>query len=63
MVAITKYTKAKQAANARYDEKTYREFNIKLRVEDDADIIASLEEAKKQKIPYREWLRKFFEGE
>ncbi len=57
-----KYTTARAEANARYDAKTYKTFLFKLRVDDDADIIASIEEAKEHGINKREWLRGLFEG-
>ncbi len=57
-----KYTTAQAEAAARYDAKTYRVFTFKLRVDDDADIIASIEEAKEHGINKREWLRGLFEG-
>ena len=58
----TKYTQAKQEANARYDSKTYKVYAFRLRIEDDADIIKDIDEAKENGVSYREWLRNFFEG-
>lgn len=56
------YTPARAEANAKYDAKTYQQVNIRLRIKEDADIIASLEEAKQKDISNREWLREIFEG-
>ena len=56
------YTPARAEANAKYDAKTYQQVNIRLRIKEDADIIASLEEAKRKDISTREWLREIFEG-
>lgn len=55
-----KYTEARQQANARYDSKTYKKINIALRIEDDAEIIKSLEEAKTCGLTNREWLISIF---
>ena len=56
------YTPARQEANAKYDAKTYKQVNFRLRLEDDADILESLEEAKKKDISNRQGLRELFEG-
>lgn len=56
------YTKAKAEAIARYDAKTYKKIMIALRLEDDADIIASIEEAKEHGYTLRQWLRQLYEG-
>lgn len=56
------YTPARAEANAKYDAKTYQQVNIRLRIKEDADIIASLEDAKRKDISNREWLREIFEG-
>ncbi len=57
-----KYTQARQEANARYDAKTYKKINIALRVDEDNDIIESIQEAKEKGQTNREWLREIFEG-
>lgn len=56
------YTQAKHEANKRYDRKTYKKINIALRLEDDKDILSSIEQAKEKGINSREWLREIFEG-
>lgn len=56
------YTPARQEANARYNSKTYKQYTIVLRWDDDEDIINSIEAAKKNGLSYREWLREIFEG-
>ena len=60
---MAKYTQAKQEANARYDAKTYKKINIALRREEDAEIINSLDRAKKKGLTNREWLKELYEGE
>ena len=54
-------TKAKLAANRRYDNKTYRKVLFALRVEEDADILRDLDRAQKKGLSRREWLRELFE--
>lgn len=56
-------SQAKRDANARYDDKTYIQVNARLRKDEDADIIASIEEAKKNGQTLREWLRELFDKE
>lgn len=56
------YNSARQEANARYDAKTYKQINFRLRLEDDADIIESILEAQENGISNREWLRELFEN-
>jgi hypothetical protein len=56
------YTPAKRDANKRYDAKTYRKVNIALRLDDDADIISSLDRAKERGLTNRDWLREHFKG-
>ena len=48
---------ARKAANSRYAKKTYKKLTIKVRLVEDADLIASYEEAQKNGITGREWLR------
>lgn len=55
------YNEARAEANARYDAKTYKPVVIKLRKEDDADIISSIEEAKAKGISLREWVRELYD--
>ena len=55
------YNEARAEANARYDEKTYQLVGIKLRKEDDADILRSIEEAKAKGISLREWVRELYD--
>lgn len=59
---MAKNSEALLAATSRYQERTYKSYNFRLRLEDDSDIIESIEEAKEQGISYREWLREIFEG-
>lgn len=56
------YTQAKHEANKRYDSKTYRKINIALRLEEDKDILSSLDEARSRGLTNRDWLREIFEG-
>lgn len=55
------YNAARAEANAKYDAKTYKQINFRLRLEDDADIIKSIENARSQGISNREWLRNIFD--
>lgn len=56
------YNEAKRISNERYDSKTYKQINFRLRLEDDADIIESILEAQENGISNREWLRQLFEN-
>lgn len=56
-------TPARSEANARYDSRIYKNFLFKLRIDDDADIIGSIQTAQAQGINKREWLRELFEKE
>lgn len=56
------YNAARAEANAKYDAKTYKQINFRLRLEDDADILQSLEQARSKGISNREWLRKIFDS-
>lgn len=51
------YNETKRRNNERYDAKTYKRLTIKVRLEEDSDLIASYEEAQKNGITGREWLR------
>lgn len=57
-----KYTTAKAEANARFNAKTYKQINFRLRKDVDIDIIESIEAAQKKGINNRQWLRELFEG-
>lgn len=57
-----KYTPARAEANARFNAKTYKQVNIRLRKDADADIIDSIEAAQAKGVNNREWLREIFEG-
>lgn len=54
-------SQAQAEATARYTEKTYLMVNIKLRKEDDADIIEYIRKAQEEGLTSREWLRELFE--
>lgn len=51
---------AKRAANARFDEKTYKKILIMLRYEEDAEILDAMAECRAEGIPYRTWLSDLF---
>lgn len=57
------YNEARAEANARYDEKTYKQINIRFRKEDDAEIISSIEEAQARGLNLREWVKELFENQ
>lgn len=52
---------AEAEAIARYQAKTYKKINIALRLEDDADILRSIEEAKAKGMSLREWVRELYD--
>ena len=56
-----KYTEARARSNKAYDARTYKKYTILLRVEDDAEIIDSLEEAKASGKSARQWLNELIE--
>lgn len=53
---------AQDRANAKYKAKTYKRVIFSLRLEEDRDIIESLEQARKQGMSGREWIRAFYYG-
>lgn len=55
-------TQAEREATDRYDAKTYRLIGLRLRIDDDADILESFDKAKEQGLSNREWIRDLFEG-
>lgn len=57
-----KVSESKRAANNRYDAKTYKRISFALRVQDDADIIRSIEAAQDEGASLREWLRDLFDN-
>lgn len=57
------YSRARAEANAKYNTKTYTQELFKLRAEEDAEIVASIEAAKAKGISKREWLRALYYGE
>ena len=54
-----KTTTSREVRN-RYDAKTYKSINFRLRIEDDAEILKSIEDAQAQGLKNREWLRQIF---
>ncbi len=57
------YTPARRKANKKYDEKTYKQYSLLLRYEEDADIIKSLDAAIESGMTKREWLRGLYYGD
>lgn len=55
-------SEAHARATAKYDAKTYRKILVSLRLDEDKDIIDSLDYAQQHGISYREWLRQVFDG-
>lgn len=53
--------KSQRDAIDRYDAKTYCKVLLKLRIEDDAEIISDMESAVSSGIPRREWLKGIYE--
>lgn len=62
-MAVRQRTEARAAAAARYDAKTYKQIAIKFRIDDDGDLLKSLEAAQKRGLSNREWVRELFEGQ
>ena len=60
--AVKKKYQSTIDATRRYDERIYSLIAIRLRKDEDADIIASWEEAHESGIKNREWLREMFEA-
>ena len=52
---------SKRAAIDRYDAKTYRKVLFRLRIEDDAEILKDMDDALKNGVNHREWLKAIFE--
>ena len=63
MSTYTGYTRARAEANAKYNLKTYQQEMFKLRTDEDAEIVASIEAVKSRGISKREWLRELFYGQ
>ena len=61
MSKYTGYTEAHARANREYEQRTYKKLTCRLRKEDDADIIAAIEEAQENGLNKREWLRELFD--
>lgn len=55
-------SEAKRKANNKYDKKTYERITVRLRVDDDADLIESFEKARAEGKAGRDWLRELKEG-
>lgn len=55
-----KYTEARARNNKAYDAKTYKKYTIMLRIEDDAEIIKDLEDAKARGLTSRQWLNELW---
>ena len=49
-------------AARRYDERTYKQIAVKLRIDDDADIITDFQDAHDHGISSREWIRALYEA-
>ena len=54
------YSRARAKANYKYNLRTYTQQMFKLRTEEDAEIVASIIEAKEKGISKREWLRELY---
>ena len=61
MSKYTGLTQAQYEANNRYVSKTYKKVMFYLRIDDDKDILDSLEVAKDYGVNKREWLRELFD--
>lgn len=63
MIAISKTSEAQIRAVRSYESKTYKRYTINLRLEEDVEIINSIEKAKSKGINLREWIINLFEGQ
>ena len=61
-MGVREYNEKRKASNERYDVKTYKQFNIKLRISDDNEIIESIQQAVREHKPVREWLSELYHG-
>lgn len=61
-MAYQNYKESTRRAIAKYDAKTYKKITLRLRYDEDADIINSLEEATNNGMKAREWLRSLYGG-
>ena len=55
------YTEAQARATAAYEAKTFKRVLFKFRLDEDADIIASYNEALEHGIKKNDWFRSFFD--
>ena len=53
---MAKKSEAQARATRKYDSKTYKTYGLRLRLIEDAEIIESIEQAKADGKPIREWL-------
>lgn len=53
-------SEANRRANDKYDNKTYARLTIKFRLEDDADIIKALADAKEDGVQYRKIISEWY---
>ena len=56
-----KVSEAQRVANDKYDAKTYKMINFRLRIQEDADIIEAIESAKSEGKSLREWLHDLYD--
>lgn len=61
-MAYQDHKESTRRANDKYDAKTYKRMMLRLRNDEDSDIIESLREAQANGKTNREWLREVFEG-
>lgn len=54
------YNEARYRNNKNYDDKTYRKFGVMLRLDDDAEILKAIDEAKEHGISYRQMVNDLF---
>ena len=55
-----KYNQVRREVSDRYDAKTYRKINIALRLDDDQEIIDSMDDARANGVKLREWLSNIY---
>ena len=55
-------SEAKKKASRKYDAKTYKQVNARLRMDEDGDMIADLDKAIESGLSYREVLKEWYEA-
>jgi hypothetical protein len=60
-MAKRKYNEARAKANKKYDGKTYKTYGLRLRLEEDREIIESIDSFRRGGRSLREWINDLYE--